>query len=286
MTQNSSKTMLDSKSSNGVELFKPLSQLRTVFIEGNKVLIENDSVLYCFLCLMFLLGIGILFFSLLNISIVYKIVLGLSLVFIALFLILRLDYYSVLDLSEKSFHKELRVCSLPIFKSKSIYLADIAEFGTDHKRKLAYDAKIPLIVTDFFEVYLDVGFLRCYLKGKKYFPCKKPDNVDGMVEKSAVAYLFQNGQIGYLNSFSGRKDADEINSALVEVLGDFTDKPAIVVDSNVGLSVKKMGSKYKLEPSKLKPVMIGGDFATTVLIFSIIFLIALIVFILLYFEIL
>ena len=106
-----------------------------------------------------------------------------------------------------------------------------------------------------------------------------------MVEKSAIAYLSANGQIGYLNTFSDRKDADEINSELVQALGAFADKPAVVVASNVGLSVKKMGSKYKLEPCKLNPVMIGGDFATSILIFSVIFLIVLIIFILVYFEI-
>ena len=235
---------------------------------------------------MFLLGIGVLFFSLINISTTYKIVLGLSLVFIALFLILRLDYYTVLDLSDKSFHREIRICLLPIYKSKSVNLADITEFGTDHKRKLAYETKIPILITDFTETFLDVGVLRCYLKGKKGSLCKKPDNVDGMVEKSAIAYLSSNGQIGYLNSFSGRLDADKINSELVETLGNFTDKPAVVVESNVGLSVKKMGSKFKFEPYKLKPVMIGGDFATTILIFSVLFLIVLIIFILVYFEIL
>ena len=156
----------------------------------------------------------------------------------------------------------------------------------DHKRKIKYGVKIPIFATSLIDYFLDIGGLRVYAKGKKYSPCKKLDSVDGMVEKSAISYLSSNGQIGYLNSFSDRQDADEINSELVEVLGIFTDKPAVVVESNVGLSVKKMGSKFKFEPYKLKPVMIGGDFATTILIFSVLFLIVLIIFILVYFEIL
>jgi hypothetical protein len=286
LNSDSNKTPVSKNDSKAIDLFQGLTHFRTIFLEGDKVLIENDSILYFFICIMFLLGVGVLFFSLLNISTAYKIVIGLTLVFTALLLILRFDYYSVLDLSDKSFHREIRISSLPIFKGKSINLADITELATDHKRELAFETKIPLFISNFINITLDVGVLRCLLKGKNSSSLKEPDKVDGMVVKSAIAYLSKNGQIGYLNSFSGRMDADKINSELVEILGIFTNKPTIAVDSNVGLSVKKIGNKFILEPYKLKPVMIGGGFAETVIILSILFLIVFAIFILVYFEIL
>ena len=200
-----------------------------------------------------------------------------------------MDYYSVLDSKDKSIHKEFRLGPFALYKSKKVFLSDIIEFGLDHQRKVAYSTEIPILFTSFIELYLDIGFIKAKIKGKAFSPHKVGTGTkvdDGMVEKSAIAYIDKDGKKYYLNAFSDRVDSDNINSELVEALGKYAEKPVLFAKPGQGLLIKQIGNKLNFEPYNLKPVMIGGDFATTILIFSVLFLIVLIIFILVYFEIL
>ena len=289
MNQNTDINQEKKQSSNISQSFGQLTRLRTVFLEDGNLLIENDSILYSVFCFLFVLGLSFLFFPLILIefNIVLKILIGLFLIILALILILNTDYYSVLDTTDKSFHKEFRLGPLALYKSKKVFMSDIVEFGLDHQRKVPYSTKIPILFTSFIDLYLDIGFIKAKIKGKAFSPHKvvfKAD--DGMVEKSAIAYIAKDGKKYYLNAFSDRVDSDSINSELLEILGEYTEKPVILAKSGQGLIIKQIGSKLNFEPYKLKPVMIGGGFAETMIIFSILFLIVFIIFILVYFEIL
>lgn len=289
MNQNTDITQEKKESSNISQSFGRLTRLRTVFLEGGNLLIENDSILYSVFCFLFVMGLSFLFFPiiLVELNIVFKILLGLFLIILASILALKLDYYSVLDSTDKSFHKEFRLGSLALYKSKKVFLSDIVEFGLDHQRKVGYSTHIPILLTSFFEVCLDIGYIKAKFKGKAFSPHKAGSKVnDGMIEKSAIAYIDKDGKKNYLNAFSDRVDSDDINSELVEILGKYVEKPVLFAKPGQGLLVKKIGNKLNFEPYKLKPVTIGGDFATTILIFSVLFLIVLIIFILVYFEIL
>ena len=291
MNQNTDITQEKKQSSNISQSFGQLTRLRTVFLEGGNLLIENDTILYSVICLIFVMGLSFLFFPLIfvELNIALKILIGLFLIIFALFLIFNMDYYSVLDSTDKSIHKEFRVGPLVLYKSKKVFLSDIIEFGLDHQRKVSYSTEIPVLLTSFCELYLDIGFIKAKFKGKAFSPHKVGTGTkvdDGMVEKSAVAYIDKNGEKCYLNAFSDREDSDNINSELVEILGKYAEKPILFAKPGQGLLVKRIGNKLNFEPYQLKPVMFGGDFATTILIFSVLFLIVLIIFILVYFEIL
>ena len=289
MNQNTDITQEKKQSSNISQSFGHLTRLRTVFLEGGNLLIENDSILYSVICILFVLGLSFLFFPLIlvELNIVLKILLGLFLIILASVLALKMDYYSVLDSTDNSFHKEFRIGPLALYKSKKVFLSDIVEFGLDHQRKVPYSTKIPILFTSFIDLYLDIGFIKAKIKGKAFSPHKIASKAnDGMVEKSVIAYIAKDGQKYYLNAFSDRADSDSINSELVETLGKYAEKPVLFAKPGQGLLVKKIGNKLNFEPYNLKPVTIGGDFATTILIFSVLFLIVLIIFILVYFEIL
>ncbi len=289
MNQNTDITQEKKESSNISQSFGRLTRLRTVFLEGGNLLIENDSILYSVFCFLFVMGLSFLFFPiiLVELNIVFKILLGLFLIILASILALKMDYYSVLDSTDKSFHNEFRLGSLALYKSKKVFLSDIVEFGLDHQRKVGYSTHIPILLTSFFEVCLDIGYIKAKLKGKAFSPHKEGSKEnDGMVEKSAIAYIDKDGKKNYLNAFSDRVDSDDINSELVEILGEYSEKHVLFTKPEQGLLVKRIGNKLNFEPYNLKPVTIGGDFATTILIFSVLFLIVLIIFILVYFEIL
>ena len=289
MNQNTDITQEKKQSSNISQSFGRLTRLRTVFLEGGNLLIENDTILYSVFCFLFVLGLSFLFFPiiLVELNIVLKILLGLFFIILASILALNMDYYSVFDSTDKSFHKEFRLGSLSLYKSKKVFLSDIIGFGLDHQRKVPYSTEIPVFFTSFIDLYLDIGFIKAKIKGKSFSPHKVASRAnDGMVEKSVIAYIAQDGKKYYLNAFSDRVDSDSINSELVETLGKYAEKPVLFAKPGQGLLVKKIGNKLNFEPYELKPVTIGGDFATTILIFSVLFLIVLIIFILVYFEIL
>lgn len=261
---------------NSNSFFKKVAGLRTVSISGTKILFENESYIQVLGFTFMVLGVVLFFDRPEKLSLGFSILLGIISILFGNFFVKFFGIYSVLDLSNNSFYTEYRLESIRLFKKKSTLLSDIIELGIDHGRSRS-------IFGGFYEYPL----LKCifYLfRNRPNIDKRKPSKIDGFVEKTAIACLTKDGKIVHFNSFSDDIDADDINIKFAEVLSSYANIPLFVVDVKKALIANRIGNKFKLTSSPLKPIVIGGGFWATIFIFAILFFIFFVLFFLAYIE--
>ena len=259
----------DSSPKKDRKIFNQLIKLRTLSFDTGKVLLENETALHLDGYMMFAIGIFLPFWRPENLSIFLCIPISIVLIAIGFLIIRQLGYYSVLNFTTNSINQEYRFGSTIIYKTKEIPLSNIAQIGIDHKRQRARG-----IGRGGNYYHLAMSILS-FIRGVETVDTKPVSMLDGCIERTAIAYLTKNGEIGHFNEFSDKIDVDNICIDFANALGIYANLPIIVANENKGLMVKKMGNVFTFDEKSIKPTILGEIIKTAAIAFG--FIIAAIV---------
>lgn len=90
------------------------------------------------------------------------------------------------------------------------------------------------------------------LVGEADVRTKDASLIDGTVEHTALVYLTKDGEIGCFNSYSDKEDADEINTAIAQTIGAYTNIPVVVAEEGKCLKATTLGKSYRFMTDALK----------------------------------
>lgn len=223
-------------------LFKPLTQYRTISMSGNEVLYENLSGLITYLGIAFpCLGLLLGFAHQTSNYIVLRVIGGLILIAIGIFILKKVKYYSVINLCTKSIYKVLKINDKPVFKTKPFPISDIVAIGIDHvRRKPTYKGN------DIFGIIVSLIM-------RDWVPDKPTSEIDGYLAGTGISYITKAGRKCSFNIFSEKIDADETNFFLAKAMSKLIGINFEITDDDEALVVCQEDNQYRFKTISIKP---------------------------------
>lgn len=231
-------------------------------LEEDKILLENDTQFHLLGFIIFFSGICLMFWSPVALNLFLRIIIIFSLIIIGFFMVRKIGSFSVLDTSNNTLYREYRFGKITLFKWKLIELSQILEIGITHKigQPLFFGSDLNTLV-------YKIAFI--LFKRKEYIDLKEFNSQYGGIEKTAIIYLTKNGKIGRINKFSGTYDSDTTNDLFGYSLSLYANIPLKKANSFEGLTVNKIGNKYKFVNHALNPPFFTEEFMRFIIPLSI-----------------